>query len=515
MMENLTRLAAEQQRQFDASTLPDARKERGHFGTSPAIAGFMAEMFTLTTSRPMCILDPGAGVGTLSAAVCQRVLQQRNVRHRLVLELWENDPHLEARLRGTMEACREALKGAGHEMEFTIRTEDFVLENARPPLFAAGAAPSFDLVIMNPPYSKLRKDSQAARAMAHVVHGQPNVYVLFMAAAAGLLRDGGEMIAVTPRSYFNGPYFKRFRKWFFDRMTARHIHVFESRTEAFQEDDVLQENVILSAEKGGGPKDVVITSSAGRDFRDLGRHALPYAKVVENSSGDHLVRVAVSPLELEIVDAVDGFSRRFRELPFQISTGPVVTFRSRAFLRRERSGDTAPLLWMHNVRPFAAHFPAKNGKPAHILVSKESIRLLLPAKRYVLLKRFTSKEERRRLVAGVVESEDSYSPFVGLENHLNYIYRPGGELAKEEALGVAALLNSALVDRYFRAVSGNTQVNAAEIRSMPVPGMETIREIGKAVERLGDKRPAAVERFVGEAVALPEKLIRKLSESFQ
>lgn len=83
--------------------------------------------------------------------------------------------------------------------------------------------------------------------MAHVVHGRPNIYAFFMAVAADLLRDGGEMVAITPRSYFNGPYFKRFRKRFFDRMAARQIHVFESRTDAFQEDAVLAGATRLTA----------------------------------------------------------------------------------------------------------------------------------------------------------------------------------------------------------------------------------------------------------------------------
>src|SRR5438309_6533633 len=118
---------------------------------------------------------------------------------------------------------------------------------------------------------------------------------------------------------------------------------------------------------------------------------------------------------------------------------------------------------MHNVRPFMTRFPPRNGKPTHILVSDDSQKLLLPAKRYVLLKRFTAKEERRRLVAGIMEAKDSYSPFVGLENHLNYVCRLDGDLSREEAFGLAAFFNSAVVDRYFRAISGSTQVNAAEI----------------------------------------------------
>jgi adenine-specific DNA-methyltransferase len=400
-------------------------------------------------------------------------------------------------------------------MEFTIQIGDFVLEHAQPSLFGVVSAASFDLVIMNPPYFKVRKDSESAQAMAHIVYGQPNIYAFFMAVAADLLRDGGEMVAITPRSYFNGPYFKRFRKWFFTRMTPRQIHVFESRTEAFQEDEVLQENVILLAEKRGKPGEVVLSSSIGRNFQKVDRHLLPYRRVIEDSSGDHFVRVATSELEQQIIETVDSLPHRFRELPFKISTGPVVTFRSREFLRRERFDNTAPLFWMHNVRPFVTQFPRKNGKPRHILVSDESSRLLLPAKRYVLLKRFTAKEERRRLVAGIMETKDSYSPFVGLENHLNYIYGTSDELSKADALGLAALFNSVLIDRYFRAISGNTQVNAAEIRVIPVPCVETIREIGLAVERNNDRTPMTVERTVGGILGLSKKLIKELCEASQ
>ena len=196
----------------------------------------------------MRILDPGAGVGTLSAAFCQRMLRQHNQRH-LIFDLFENDPKLIPLLEKTMTFCKKALRDAGHEMSFVIRVEDFILANTAASLFDAASSISFDLAILNPPYFKLRKESKHARAMAHVVHGQPNIYAFFMAVVADLLRDGGEMVAITPRSYFNGPYFKRFRKWFFDRMAARQIHMFESRTDAFQEEEVLQENVILLAEK--------------------------------------------------------------------------------------------------------------------------------------------------------------------------------------------------------------------------------------------------------------------------
>jgi adenine-specific DNA-methyltransferase len=508
---DLLEFATEQQRLFDAATSAAERKERGHFGTPAAIAKFMAGMFSSTSQEVLRILDPGAGVGTLSVGVCQCVLKQETSRH-LEFELWETDPNIELHLRRTMDHCRKVLRQAGHRMEYTIRTEDFILQNCQKTLFQVGAAPSFHLAILNPPYYKVRKESAQARAMAHVVYGQPNIYVFFLAVAADLLLPGGEMVAITPRSYFNGPYFKRFRKWFFDRMMARQIHVFKSRTDAFREDEVLQENVILLAEKGGSTKDVLLTSSLGRDFHPVARCSVPYNQAIDDSNGDHIIRVTTNNFEREIVETLENLPDRFRSLGLEISTGPVVTFRSTAFLRKERSNDTAPLLWMHNVRPFLIRFPPKNGKPAHIAVSADSMRLLVPARRYILLKRFTTKEEKRRLVAGIMETADSYSPWVGMENHLNYVYRPKSELTQAEAFGLAAYFNSALVDRYFRAISGNTQVNATEIRVMPVPDGPTLARVGGEVQHANERGHRAVERIVGQAMCLPPHLIEQLCE---
>ena len=90
----------------------------------------------------------------------------------------------------------------------------------------------------------------------------------------------------------------------------------------------------------------------------------------------------------------------------------------------------------------------------------------------------SAKEEARRLTA-------LPRIFVGFENHLNYIHRPGGTLSDDEAWGLAALYNH-LLDAYFRAVNGNTQVSATELRAMPLPARETIIELGRCVKRLAD-----------------------------
>lgn len=88
--------------------------------------------------------------------------------------------------------------------------------------------------------------------------------------------------------------------------------------------------------------------------------------------------------------------------------------------------------------------------------------------------------------------------WLGLENHLNFVHRPGGSLSEDEALGLAALLSSKLLDRYFRIMSGNTQVNATDVRAMPLPPLAELERIGAAARR-GASLDAVEQMLGGEA----------------
>lgn len=48
-------------------------------------------------------------------------------------------------------------------------------------------------------------------------------------------------------------------------------------------------------------------------------------------------------------------------------------------------------------------------------------------------------------------------------------------------MGITALLDSELFDAWFRTFNGNINVSATELRMMPLPPVDTIREIGKKI----------------------------------
>ena len=188
---------------------------------------------------------------------------------------------------------------------------------------------------------------------------------------------------------------------------------------------------------------------------------------------------------------------RLSGLGLAISTGPVVPFRTGA-LRREGGSGTAPMLWMQHVRPGAVCWPLGEGfrKPEHI-DSEAGRALLVPDRTYVLLRRFSAKEEARRLIVAVLERGQLPGGGPGLENHINYIHCPGGEMDRALAYGLAALLGSRLIDDFFRVQSGNTQVSATEIRALPLPEVAQLRALGAAVLAApGVADQEAVERWM-------------------
>jgi len=166
----------------------------------------------------------------------------------------------------------------------------------------------------------------------------------------------------------------------------------------------------------------------------------------------------------------------------QISTGPVVAFRATEYIREIYENGTvflAPLIWLHNVYKMRIDWPVnKPNKGQYIQICSGSMSLLLPNKNYILLRRFSAKDDKSRLIASPYFVKIQDAEFVGFENKVNYIYRPKGELERNEVVGLAAVLNSKLFDNYFRIFNGNVNVSATELREMPLPPLELIKQIG-------------------------------------
>ncbi len=496
------------------ATADHDRRAIAQIFTPASVARFMAARAS-RINEEFTFIDAGAGVGMLSAAICERIATIPR-RCRVTAELYETDPNVLPFLRTTIAECRETLAATGHCLDAQIIEEDFVLRRPAASLYAPVPHTEYaDLVIMNPPYGKLAKDSPQARAFAEIVHGQPNVYALFMAAAVELLRPGGELVAITPRSYCNGLYFREFRRWLLSRMSLRHVHLFESRRATFKDAEVLQESIITVAVKRPEQEaEVLVSVSHGTDLNEPRLWPRAAGTIIDDAAGECVIRLPAEASDLEVMRVVASWPSSFAREGLRISTGPVVMFRASEFLLDSTDHpDAVPLLSIHNVRPFATVWPiAKGNKPVALKAVNGAASLVLPARNYVLLRRFSAKEEHRRLTASpyLPTDEERRRP-VALENHINYVTHTQRELSAEEVNGLVALFNSALLDRYFRIVSGNTQVNATEIRSMPFPDLPTIARIGRRVGEFEGAERELIETCVLEVLGVPPDLLSAAS----
>ncbi|MFX8628521.1 hypothetical protein ABTM53_20550, partial [Acinetobacter baumannii] len=103
--------------------------------------------------------------------------------------------------------------------------------------------------------------------------------------------------------------------------------------------------------------------------------------------------------------------------------------------------------------------------------------LLIKNQNYIFLRRISVKESRHRIALGIYFSEKS-NEFLAVENHLNYIYHTSRKISKLEILGLAIFLKSELIDNYFSVISGLTQINASDIRDIPIPSKEYLESLG-------------------------------------
>lgn len=476
----------------------DHRKNHGLYLTPVPVAYFMAGQIA-ASGDIIRILDPAAGAGILLCAAVEALVARSKAPRRIELVACEVDAALAGILADVLDDLRDWAAVRGTNVGVKVICSDFILEHAAALRSMGGFLPhlqpghDFDVVIANPPYFKLNKGDPRAQAAAAVIHGQPNIYSLFMAIGAALLRDKGELVFITPRSFASGPYFRLFREWFFDSMRPESVHIFGSRREAFGRDAVLQENVIIKSIRQDAwahrKVDELLTISVSEGIGDLDspeRRSVSLDSVLDMGSQEKVLRLPISGVEDDLMRLVDRWTGSLRAYGLQISTGPVVPFRATEFVDKvgQVPESHAPLLWMNHVQPMRVTWPLGRHKPEYIKCVMAARPLLIPNRNYVLLRRFSAKEEQRRLVAAPYLARTGSAPMIGLENHLNYVYRPGGTLTEEETFGLAALFSSSLMDRYFRTSSGNTQVSATELRTMPLPALETITAIGKQARAL-------------------------------
>lgn len=483
------------------TTESEARRRQGELGqflTPSPVADFMASLFG-PLPKAIRLLDAGAGAGALTAAFVSRASENNSGTRTIEATLYEIDPLIQNALFERMQDCQRIAENAGIQFSFAIHESDFIQEMSDrlgDSLFGA-KPPVFDAAIVNPPYRKISTDSAERRGLRHVGVETSNLYAGFIAIIQRLLAPGGQLVAITPRSFCNGPYFRPFREDLLANLEFHRLHVFESRGAAFRDDSVLQENIIFHAVKGHRqPNKLVVSSSSGKHGDIVAEAKIPFAEIVHKNDSEKFIHIPSASGHADAKKVMDGLHTTLATLGVAVSTGRVVDFRLKDALRMKPEKGTVPLLYPCHFNGGTVHWPKLDArKPNAILNNDETRPWLVKSGVYLLTKRFTSKEERRRLVACIFDPQNVDTEWLGFENHLNYFHADGHGLDRNLAVGLFAFLNSTVVDQYFRRFSGHTQVNATDLRKLAYPDRETLKAMGSELKQL-DQPQEAFDKLV-------------------
>jgi adenine-specific DNA-methyltransferase len=470
-------LSTVEQKRLQLSKSTEAKKKSllGQFLTPEKTAAFMAGLFP--DGKGFCrLLDAGAGIGSLSAAFLDRWRSDGFHFQRVEVDAFELDHALVGYLSQTLDKYNHRGDFVGN-----IYEEDFIhaaVDSLSGNLFSKPLE-RYTHAILNPPYKKINSNSAHRLALRRVGIETVNLYSAFVALAVARAAPGGQIVAIIPRSFCNGPYYRPFRDFILERAAICHMHLFDSRSKAFKDDEVLQENIIIRLAQGGQQGPVRVSTSTDDSFTDLATHEHPFDRIVFPDDPERFIHVPTSP-EQNAIDLSPAIRYTLADLGIKVSTGPVVDFRLRAHLRDMPGPGTVPLLYPGHFSSSGTTWPSEGmKKPNAVVFSSDTEKWLYPNGFYCVVRRFSSKEEKRRISASVVEpGAFGAAPMLGFENHLNVFHENKHGLPESLARGLAVFLNTTAVDEHFRRFSGHTQVNATDIKLMKFPSRDALIQLG-------------------------------------
>jgi adenine-specific DNA-methyltransferase len=474
---------------YTAMLPDDTRSRLGIYYTPPSLTARLLDMATVagvdwTSCR---VLDPACGGGAFLAPVAAKIVSEnQELSPRQLVQAigervrgfeidpfsaWASQVFLEATL---MKLCREA----GERLPTVVEICNSLL---RP-----GGDPTYDLVIGNPPYGRVTLNPEVRDRFQRSLYGHANLYGLFTDLAVQFTRPGGVIAYVTPTSFLAGEYFKALRTVLANEAAPTNIDFVSVRKGVFE--DALQETLLATYKrsKTSGRASVHFISPVDCDRVEVepaGTFSLPLPAgnpwLIPRTAG-----------QARLIVGLHKMKHRLRDYGYEVSTGPLVWNRHKTQLSSRAGKGALPLIWAECVTAsgrFVFRADKKNHEP--YFTPKEGDEWLISRNPCVLLQRTTAKEQNRRLIAAELPRKFlSEHGAVVIENHLNMI-RPINGVPAVPPKVLSTFLNSEVVDKAFRCLSGSVAVSAYELEALPLPPPEALAPIAELIKS-GADRPA-------------------------
>lgn len=446
--------------------------------------------------------DPACGGAAFLAPIALRMkqtLRSRGLSSRKILA------HVSARVGG---ADKDPVLCELSRYFLLMALRDEILETGEVPEFRIEEGDSFhvfgdrlnslDIIVSNPPFRKLKPSEKKKyrKTFSDVLHGQPNLYALFMALSVKLLRPGGICALVTPTSFLSGQYFTGLRTFLRANAHIRAVSVLSDRDGVFLGVEVETSITVLEKSKeGSSPQSKTTISVISKDGHrvELGAATLPVGAVAWP-----IPRIAE---DADLIQRAAQLTHRLVDFGYRARIGGYVwnrdnhkSYMSIEKVPKKRLNTVVPLLWSSDVDGRAQSIKFGRAKwraePRYVDMASRTHPYIVRAPS-IVMQRVTSNDQPQRLVAGVVSQGfvDKHYGFVG-ENHTVVLERMDGD-ALFSPKEMARLITCASAERLFRCISGSTNVSVFELNQLPLPNPAKLREL---VDR-GEELQTAAERL--------------------
>lgn len=450
--------------------------------TSRETALYMARLVKPLRRKSLKILDPGAGIGILGVALLNIILNEWKIKPKNIeIIAYEIDETLNESIKKNYNYSRKKLKESGIKFKYKIINKNFMEEGYK--------NSAVDIVIQNPPYKKIDSNSNIKKHLIDQHITASNQYAAFVLIAMNLLKARGSLVAITPRSFCNGKYFKEFRVSLSELGTFEALHLYESRKSLFRDDYVLQENIVfrLTKKLSNNQDKVAIYHSHDELMDDVKKYEIDYAELIHPDDPEKIIRILKNDRDKDIVKKIRKFNNNLEDLNLSVSTGPFVDFREEDKLKSiDKIQNISPYIFPEhfNLVKKSINWPIKTVKKFnYVIVGEKNFTKLRPSGTYVLVKRVSAKEEQRRIIATVIEGNNELNlkeyEYLAFDNKINYFHIDKKGIDDKLAYGLCLYLNSTLVDLYFRLFSGHTQVNVADLKNLIYPSSEQLSTLGE------------------------------------
>lgn len=484
--------------QYIKASLLINRKKYAQYFTPIAVSTFLSSLVLPIEKEKIRILEPGAGTGILSVSLVHHVLSTGTKVKRIELIAVEIDSALNEFLRATLDECKNYCDKNNVKFNYEVMNRDFFelgyeeIQNSKQGNFFFAKNTKlglFDIIILNPPYKKIGSASLSRKILNYLGEGTTNAYTAFLSLSSYLLEPAGQIIGITPRSFCNGSYYKRFRLSFFSKLFFHKIHTYTRRDKAFDEDGVLQENMlfVVSPQRPPGNMVTVTTSEAPEDNTNQTINVSHHLVIIPKDE-NKIVHIITNEYSIKILEKIATIPNKLSDIEISVSTGKVVDFRVSEQLTKNTTINSTALFYPFHFSDGVIVWPRYSQKKNEsIFINNKTKELLVKSGYYTFCKRFSSKEEKKRIVAAFYDASKYNFDLIGIENHINYFHMNNDPLKREVALGLTIYLNSSLVDQYFRLFNGHTQVNAEDLRYIPIPDIDQLIQIGSYYESIPDQ----------------------------